>query len=92
MEPSSSGTLQRSLLVHFDSVTHISWPLICDGDAAEDEGVAVVFGGGARLADTLEQLTYGFVLPLSDEPLASPHVHRLGLELEVLRQEEREKS
>lgn len=70
------------------SVTHISWALICDRDAAEDEGIAVIFGGGARFPDALEQLAHGSVLPLSDKPLARAHVDRLGLQLKVLRQEE----
>lgn len=70
------------------SVTHISWSLICDGDAAQDEGVAVVFGGSARFTDTFKQLPYSSVLPLTDKPLACPHVDRLGLQLEVLRQKE----
>lgn len=74
------------------SVTHISWSLICDGDAAQDEGVAVVFCGGARFTDTFKQLPYGSILPLTDEPLACPHVDRLGLQLEVLRQKEKEET
>lgn len=72
------------------SVTHISWSLICNGDAAEDESVAVVFGGGARFTDTFEQLPYSSILPLSNKPLAGPHVDCLSLQLEVLRQEDKE--
>lgn len=87
------STVTSSLSIIFKNVspTHISWSLICNGDTAEDEGVAVVLCGGARLANTLEQLPHGSVLSLTDEPLAGPHVHSLGLQLEVLRQEEREK-
>lgn len=70
------------------SVTHISRALIRRRDAAEDEGITVVFGGGARFADAFEQLPYGSILPLPDEPLAGTHVDSLGLQLEVLRQEE----
>lgn len=70
------------------AVTYVSRPLLGNGDTAEDEGIAVVFGGSARFTDTFEQLPYGSVLPLSDKPLAGPHVHRLGLQLKVLQQEE----
>lgn len=72
------------------SVTHVSRDLVGRRDAAEDEAVAVVARGRARLAHALQQLPHGAVLPLLDEPVARTHVHRLGLQLEVLEGAEEE--
>lgn len=66
------------------SVTHVSRDLVGGGDAAEDEGVAVVARRCPRLADALQQLPHAAVLPLLDEAVARTHVHRLRLQLEVL--------
>lgn len=68
------------------SVTHVSWDLVGRGDAAEDEGVAVVACCRPRLAYALQQLPHAAVLPMLDEPVARAHVHRLGVQLEVLEQ------
>lgn len=73
------------------SVTYISWSLICNRNVVEDEGITVIFGGSARLANTFEQLPHGSILPLTDEPLAGSHVDGLSLQLEVLQQDAREK-
>lgn len=81
----SHPCLSSTYFVQNVSVTHISGSLICNGNTAENEGIAVVFGGGAWFTDTFEQLPYSSILPLSDEPLAGPHVDRLGLQLEVLK-------
>lgn len=78
-----------ALLVYYlqnVAVTHISGALICNRDAAEDEGITVIFGGSARFTNTFKQLPHSSVLPLSDKPLASVHINRLSLQLEVLRQ------
>lgn len=76
------------LRIKLGSITHIGWRLFSSRDVAEDQGVAVVFGGGSRLPDTLQQLPHGSVMPLPDQLLTRPHIDRLGIQLEVLRQED----
>lgn len=66
------------------SVTYVSRDLVGRGDAAKDEGVAVVARRRPRLAHALQQLPHAAVLPLLDEPVAGTHVHHLGLQLEIL--------
>lgn len=67
-------------------VTHIGWSFICDGHAAEDEGITVILCGGARFTHTFEELPHGSELSLSDKTLTCSDVDGLGLQLEVLRQ------
>lgn len=67
------------------SATYISRPLIGYRHTAEDEGVAVAPGGGARLAHAFEELLRGAVLPLPDQPVTRHDVDGLRLQLEVLR-------
>lgn len=78
------GRRCQSAAVESVSVTHVSRYLVGRGDAAEDEGVAVLARRRPRLAHALQQLPHAAVLPLLDEPVARTHVHRLGLQLEVL--------
>lgn len=73
---------------HGDSLTHIGWSLLSSRDIAEDQEVTVVLGGGSRLPDTLQQLPDGSVALLQDQLLTRPRVDGLGVQLEVLRQED----
>lgn len=66
------------------SAPYVCRRLVCGSDAAEEQRVAVAFGGRAGLSHAFQQLPHGGKLPLPDEPLPRPDVHRRGVQLEVL--------